>query len=141
MLLSVPGALANYKTFELDNRDRCCSRRVCLGCLRANETPVSHPKWDGLNLVLMGGSPGRALSIVVAGPDSRAKLLAAHHPALSDVMGYLNNRAASRGAGAVLVGFNRRQRLPLQLTRTETGEWGISTSGSTNSRRFPGPAT
>jgi cephalosporin-C deacetylase-like acetyl esterase len=87
------GALAGYNTFGLDNRDRYYYRRVYLGCVRANDYLVSHPKWDGVNLVVTGGSQGEALSIVVAGLDARVKGLAAYYPALSDVTGYLNNRA------------------------------------------------
>jgi len=46
------GALANYNTFGLDNRDRYYYRRVYLGCVRANDFLTSHPKWDGATLVV-----------------------------------------------------------------------------------------
>ena len=55
------GALANYNTFGLDNRDRYYYRRVYLGCVRANDFLTSHPKWDGATLVVTGGSQGGAL--------------------------------------------------------------------------------
>lgn len=87
------GALASYNTYGLDNRERYYYRRVYLGCVRANDFLVSHPKWDGQNLVVTGGSQGGALSIVTAALDPRVKGLAAYYPALSDVTGYLNNRA------------------------------------------------
>ncbi len=87
------GALANYNAFGLDNRDRYYYRRVYLGCVRANDFLVSHPMWDGSNLLVTGGSQGGALSIVTAGLDQRVKGLAAYYPALSDVTGYLNGRA------------------------------------------------
>jgi cephalosporin-C deacetylase-like acetyl esterase len=87
------GALANYNTFGLDSRDRYYYRRVYLGCVRANDFLVSHPKFDGENLVVTGGSQGGALSIVTAALDPRVKGLAAYYPALSDVTGYLHNRA------------------------------------------------
>ena len=87
------GALANYNTFGLDNRDRYYYLRVYLGCVRANDFLTSHPKWDGHNLVVTGGSQGGALSIVTAALDPRVKGLAAYYPALSDVTGYLHNRA------------------------------------------------
>ncbi|MBI2690242.1 MAG: acetylxylan esterase [Acidobacteria bacterium] len=87
------GALANYNTFGLDNRDRYYYRRVYLGCVRANDFLTSHPKWDGTHLAVTGGSQGGALSIVTAALDSRVKGLAAYYPALSDVTGYLQNRA------------------------------------------------
>jgi cephalosporin-C deacetylase len=87
------GALMNYNTFGLDNRDRYYYRRVYLGCLRANDFLTSLPKWDGSRLAVTGGSQGGALSIVTAALDARVKGLAAYFPALSDVTGYLQNRA------------------------------------------------
>jgi cephalosporin-C deacetylase-like acetyl esterase len=87
------GALANYNTFGLDSRDRYYYRRVYLGCIRANDFLTSHAKWDGSNLVVTGGSQGGALSIVTAALDPRVRGLAAYYPALSDVTGYLHNRA------------------------------------------------
>lgn len=87
------GALANYPMFGLDNRDRYYYKRVYLGCVRANDFLTSRPKWDGVNLAVTGGSQGGALSIVTAGLDPRVKFLAAYYPALSDVTGYLQNRA------------------------------------------------
>ena len=98
-------AAASYWAFNLDNKDRYYFRRVYLGCVRANDFLVSQAKFDGTNLGVMGGSQGGALSIVTAGLDSRVKALAAYYPALSDVTGYLNNRAGGwphmfRPAGA-----------------------------------------
>ncbi|MBL8205081.1 MAG: acetylxylan esterase [Blastocatellia bacterium] len=86
-------AVAGYWTFNLDNKDRYYYRRVYLGCVRANDFLMSHPKFDGTNLGVMGGSQGGALSIVTAGLDARVKVLAAYYPALADVTGYLHNRA------------------------------------------------
>jgi cephalosporin-C deacetylase-like acetyl esterase len=87
------GALAGYNTFGLDNRDRYYYRRVYLGCVRANDFLTAHPKWDGTNLAVTGGSQGGALSIVTAALDPRVRGLAAYYPALADVTGYLHNRA------------------------------------------------
>lgn len=87
------GALTDYPTYGLDNRDRYYYKRVYLGCLRANDFLVSHPKWDGHNLGVTGGSQGGALSIVVAGLDPRVTALAAFYPALCDLTGYLKGRA------------------------------------------------
>lgn len=86
-------AVAGYMNFNLDNKDRYYYRRVYLGCIRANDFLVGHPKFDGRNLAVTGGSQGGALSIVTAGLDDRVKVLAAYYPALSDVTGYLYNRA------------------------------------------------
>lgn len=87
------GALSGYNAFGLDNRDRYYFRRVYLGCVRANDFLSIHPKWDGVNLAVTGGSQGGALSIVTAALDPRVKGLAAYYPALADVTGYLQNRA------------------------------------------------
>jgi cephalosporin-C deacetylase len=87
------GALLGYNTFGLDNKDRYYYKRVYLGCVRANDFLVKHPKFDGKNLAVTGGSQGGALSIVTAGLDPRVKGLAAYYPALADVTGYLANRA------------------------------------------------
>jgi cephalosporin-C deacetylase-like acetyl esterase len=87
------GALANYNTFGLDSRERYYYRRVYLGCVRAIDFLTSHPKWAGFNLAVTGGSQGGALAIVTAALDHRVRGLAAYYPALSDVTGYLHNRA------------------------------------------------
>lgn len=87
------GALAGYPTFNLDDRDRYYYRRVYLGCLRANDFLASHPKWDGKNLAVTGGSQGGALTIVTAALDSRVPGLAAYYPALADTTGYTKGRA------------------------------------------------
>ena len=50
--------LSGYQTFNLDDRDRYYYRRVYLGCLRADDFLVSHPKWDGKTLAVTGGSQG-----------------------------------------------------------------------------------
>ncbi|HVQ30290.1 MAG TPA: acetylxylan esterase, partial [Vicinamibacteria bacterium] len=86
-------ALSGYPTFNLDERDRYYYRRVYLGCVRANDFLVSRPRYDGKTLGVTGGSQGGALSIVTAGLDPRVKVLAPYYPALSDVTGYLNDRA------------------------------------------------
>ena len=82
-----------YTAFNLDDRDRYYYHRVYLGCLRANDFLVSHPKWDGKNLVVTGGSQGGALTITTAGLDPRVTALAPYYPALSDMAGYLKGRA------------------------------------------------
>jgi cephalosporin-C deacetylase-like acetyl esterase len=87
------GGLAGYPTFHLDDRERYYYRRVYLGCVRADDFLVSHPKWDGKNLAVTGGSQGGALSIVTAALDPRVTGLAAYYPALSDTTGYTKGRA------------------------------------------------
>ena len=86
-------ALSGYHNYNLDNRDRYYFKRVYIGCVRANDFLVSLPQFDGVNLGVTGGSQGGALSIITAALDSRVKYLAAYYPALSDMTGYLKERA------------------------------------------------
>jgi cephalosporin-C deacetylase-like acetyl esterase len=87
------GALFGYQNFNLDDKDRYYYKRVYLGCVRAADFIFSLPEFDGVNIVVMGGSQGGALSIVTAALDSRIKGLVAFYPALCDVTGYLHGRA------------------------------------------------
>ena len=87
------GGLSGYPIFGLDSRERYYYRRVYVGTLRANDFLTSLPQWDGRNLGVAGGSQGGALTIVTAALDRRVTRLAAFFPALSDVTGYLNQRA------------------------------------------------
>jgi len=91
------GALAwasgGYPNLNLDDRDHYYYRRVYLSCIRANDFLVSHTKFDGQNLLVMGVSQGGQLSIVTAALDPRVKALAAAFPAYCDVTGYLHGRA------------------------------------------------
>ena len=87
------GALYNYPSLNLDNKDRYYYKRVYLGCVRANDFLISLPQYDGVNLAVTGGSQGGALSIVTAALDPRVKWLGAFYPALCDVTGYLHGRA------------------------------------------------
>ena len=87
------GALSNYWTINLDNKDTYYFKRVYLGCVRANDFLTGLPQYDGKNLGVTGGSQGGALSIITAALDNRVNYLAAYYPALSDVTGYLHSRA------------------------------------------------
>jgi cephalosporin-C deacetylase len=93
LLFGPLAAWGGYGTFNLDDRDRYYYRRVYLGCVRANDLLASHPKWDGHNLVVTGGSQGGALTITTAALDPRVTALAPLYPALSDLTGYLEGRA------------------------------------------------
>jgi cephalosporin-C deacetylase len=90
---ALSGALGSYQTLNLDNKDRYYYRRVYLGCLRANDYLVAHPKWDQKNLIMHGGSQGGMLSIVTSALDPRVTALVASYPAYCDVTGYLHGRA------------------------------------------------
>jgi len=87
------GPLSGYWTYNLDDRDRYYYKRVYAGCVRAIDFIYSLPEYDGSSLAVTGGSQGGALSIVTAGLDQRVKYLGAYFPALSDLTGYLYNRA------------------------------------------------
>ena len=87
------GALNGYQTSNLDDRDHYYYKRVYMGCIRAIDYIFSLPSFDGQRLAVSGGSQGGALAIVTAALDNRVKCLASFYPALSDLTGYLHNRA------------------------------------------------
>ncbi len=87
------GALKRYMFDGLDDKNDYYYRRVFLGCIRANDFLVSLPQFDGINLAVMGGSQGGALSIMTAALDRRVKGLAVWIPALADLTGDIYNRA------------------------------------------------
>ncbi|MGH2622589.1 MAG: acetylxylan esterase, partial [Sphingobacterium sp.] len=87
------GALSNYAYFNLDDRDQYYYKRVYLGCIRAVDFLCTLEEVDVDNLLVWGGSQGGALSIVTAALDKRIKNLVALYPAISDLTGYLHNRA------------------------------------------------
>jgi cephalosporin-C deacetylase len=86
-------AWQGYPTFNLDDRDAYYFHRVYLGCVRADDFLVGHPKWDQKTLIVTGGSQGGALTITTAGLDPRVSAIAPQFPALADMAGYLKGRA------------------------------------------------
>ena len=82
-----------YLTNGLDNRDNYYMKHVYVACVRAIDFLTTLPEWDGKNVCVQGGSQGGALSLITAGLDSRVTACVANHPALSDMAGYLDNRA------------------------------------------------
>ena len=82
-----------YLTNGLDNRDNYYMKHVYTACVRAIDYLTSLPDWDGKNVFVQGGSQGGALSLITAGLDNRVTACVANHPALSDMAGYLDNRA------------------------------------------------
>ena len=82
-----------YLTNGLDNRDNYYMKHVYVACVRALDYLCSLPEWDGKNVFVQGGSQGGALSLITAGLDPRVTACVANHPALSDMAGYLDNRA------------------------------------------------
>lgn len=82
-----------YRVEGMDNRDAYYFKRVYLGCVRAIDFIYTLPQFDGENIAAMGGSQGGALTLVTTALDSRIKYLAAYAPALSDLTGYIHDRA------------------------------------------------
>ena len=87
------GALEGYMNSNLDDKDYYYYKRVYLGCVRSVDFIESLDCFDGKTIGVTGGSQGGALSIIIAGLDSRVDYLAAFYPALSDLPGYLHDRA------------------------------------------------
>ena len=82
-----------YLSNGLDDRDNYYMKHVYVACVRAIDFLTSLPEWDGRNVAVQGGSQGGALSLITAGLDDRVTACVANHPALSDMAGYLDNRA------------------------------------------------
>ena len=87
------GPLEGYWNSNMDDKDYYYYKRVYLGCVRSLDFIESLDCFDGKTIGVTGGSQGGALSIVIAGLDNRIDYLAAFYPALSDLTGYLNERA------------------------------------------------
>ncbi len=82
-----------YLQYGLDNRDNYYMKHVYMACVRSIDFLTSLPEWDGKNVIAQGGSQGGALALITAGLDKRVTLCVANHPALSDMAGYVANRA------------------------------------------------
>ncbi len=87
------GALQYYWSFNMDDKDKAYYRRVYLGCVRAVDFIETLTDFDGETIGVSGGSQGGALSIVTASLDDRIDYLAVFFPALSDLTGFLSDRA------------------------------------------------
>jgi cephalosporin-C deacetylase-like acetyl esterase len=87
------GVLDEYNRFNLDDRNRYYYRRIYLGVMRGADYLAGHPKWNGKQFIVTGGSQGGQLSLMLAGIDKRVTGVAAAYPAYSDVTGYLSGRA------------------------------------------------
>lgn len=87
------GALQNYNTIGMDDRDNYYYKRVYLGCVRAIDFLTGLDEYDGSTLAVTGGSQGGALSITTTALDNRVRFTALFYPALADLPGYLQGRA------------------------------------------------
>lgn len=86
------GALQNYQTFNMDDRERYYYNRVVKGAVRAVDFVLSLPECDGV-VGVCGGSQGGFLAIATAALHPGVRCLMAHFPAMSDQTGYLSGRA------------------------------------------------
>ena len=86
-------ALHGYWNYHLDDRDLYYYKRVYVGTTRSVDYIYMPPEFDGERLAVCGGSQGGAFAIITAALDARVKRLASWYPALSDLTGYLHNRA------------------------------------------------
>lgn len=77
-----------YLSNGIEHRDTYYMRHVYAAMLRAVDYLTTLPDWDGRNICVQGNSQGAALSLVLAGLDSRITAVACAHPALSDMAGY-----------------------------------------------------
>ncbi len=83
------GALSNYYTMRMNDRDGFYFKRVYLGCVKAVDFIYMLPEFDGKNIAVTGQSQGGMLSIVTAGLDKRIEYLAPIYPGGCDNARYL----------------------------------------------------
>jgi cephalosporin-C deacetylase-like acetyl esterase len=115
------GVLNEYNRFNLDDRDRYYFRRIYLGVMRGADYLASHPKWNGKQFIVTGGSQGGQLSMMLAGFDKRITGVAAAYPAYSDVTGYLHGRAGGWPALFKPTADGGRTDEPVEPKRITTG--------------------
>ena len=78
------GALMNYWTFGMDNRDENYYKRVVLGCIRALDYIEQYTPWNGQACGVTGSSQGGFLTLATAGLDKRITCYAPVHAAMCD---------------------------------------------------------
>ncbi len=88
------GAFYNYPKFNLQSREEYYFNRVYIGCVKAVDFIYSLQEFNQKDLVVTGSSQGGALSIVTAALDSRVNYLAVYCPALSELTGFMFNKAS-----------------------------------------------
>ncbi len=87
------GALTGYQSMNIESREAYYYNKVYRGCRRGVDLIFSLPQFDGTNIGVVGESQGGALAIVVGALDDRVKCVSSYYPALSDMTGYLHDRA------------------------------------------------
>jgi cephalosporin-C deacetylase-like acetyl esterase len=86
------GALSNYFTMRMNDRDEFYFKRVYLGCIKAVDFIFTLPEFNGTEIAVTGQSQGGMLSIVTAALDKRIKYLAPIYPGGCDNVRYLTKK-------------------------------------------------
>jgi len=86
------GALSNYYTMRMNDKDAFYFKRVYLGCVKAVDFIFTLPEFNGRDIAVTGQSQGGMLSIVTAGLDKRIKFLAPIYPGGCDNVRYLQKK-------------------------------------------------
>lgn len=76
---------------NLDSREKCYLRQMCLRVMRAMDYVKSRPEWDGRQLIIQGGSLGGYQAIAACALDPDVTLGVIGVP-VSDLNGYLFGR-------------------------------------------------
>ena len=87
------GRLVKYQYQGLMHRDSSYYKNAIIGCVRSVDMIYSLPEFNGKSVGAWGSSQGGALSIITTSLEPRIKYLVALCPALSDITGYLHDRA------------------------------------------------
>jgi len=82
-----------YWTRGWESREACYYRDVYTACSRCVDWLCLHPRWDGKNVGVTGGSQGGALSVVTAALNGKVTFCVSFYPALCDITGFLHQRA------------------------------------------------
>jgi len=86
------GALSNYYTIRMNDRDAFYFKRVYLACVKAVDFIFTLPEFNGTDISVTGQSQGGMLSIVTAALDKRIKFLAPIYPGGCDNVRYLTKK-------------------------------------------------
>lgn len=86
------GALANYYTIRMNDRDAFYFKRVYIACVKAVDFIFTLPEFNGRDIAVTGQSQGGMLSIVTAALDKRIKFMAPIYPGGCDNVRYLTKK-------------------------------------------------
>lgn len=86
-------AFIGYRNYGVEDKNSYYFKHVILGCIKAADYVSGLTEFDGKNFVAYGGSQGGFLSAATAALHNKVSCLVCFHPAMSDLTGYLHNRA------------------------------------------------